>query len=178
MSGKISFLGAVVLAALLLLGVGVSMMGSANAVSAASSTPAPLVQPETVQSPNISAIDMNTPTCYLPQANTNRCYIAWNYQSVTASTSAYMLTMTVSVDNRLRAIYNGFFQGSFYVPYEMTGPGFGVDCGQPSGGSPNLGNTYSWTVRARDTTGSGTQSSGVVTCPADVVRAYLPLIKK
>lgn len=128
------------------------------------------------ESPAISFIDSQTPTCYLPTLGTGACYIQWNYLYVTASTSQYIISMTVSIDGQLRAHHSGFFQTSMYVPGELYDPGFKVTCGFP--GVAGMGNTYNYTIRARETGGLSAANYGSVTCPADVARVYLPFVKR
>ncbi len=132
---------------------------------------------EGIESPAISFIDSPTPTCYRPVPGTGECYIQWNYLYVTASSSQYMISMTVSIDGRLRAYHSGFFQTTMVVPGEMYEPGFRVTCGFPgAGGVAGMGNTYSYVIRARETGGLGAANYGSVTCPADVAQVFVPLV--
>jgi hypothetical protein len=122
------------------------------------------------ESPDISFIDSPTATCYRPDQHKDTCYIDWGYLYVTASSSQYIISMTVSIDNRLRAYHSGFFQTYMYVPADMFSPGFRVTCGPPgSGGNPKLGSAHSYTLRARETGGLSAANYGTVYCPADVV---------
>jgi hypothetical protein len=122
------------------------------------------------ESPDISFIDSPTATCDKPEQHKDACYIDWGYLYVTASSSQYIISMTVSIDNRLRAYHSGFFQTYMYVPADMVSPGFRVTCGPPgSGGNPKLGSAHSYTLRARETGGLGAANYGTVYCPADVV---------
>lgn len=131
------------------------------------------------QSPAISFIDSPTATCYRAIAGTGTCYIEWNYLYVTASSSQYIVSMTVSIDDRLRAYHAGFFQTSMYVPSQMYAPGFKVSCGAPGvDGVPGMGNIYNYVIRARETGGLSAANYGSVTCPADVVRIFSPVIMK
>jgi len=133
----------------------------------------------TVDSPAISFIDSPSPTCYRPAAGTGTCYITWNYLNVTASSGQYIISATVSIDNNLRAYFAGFFQNSMYIPGDMTAPGFKMTCGMPGSGLyANMGKSYSYTIRARETGGLSAANYGSVTCPADVVTVYLPLTRK
>jgi hypothetical protein len=119
--------------------------------------------------PAISFIDSPSATCDRPVEHTNACYISWSYFYVNAG-SNYMISMTVSIDDKIRANTQGFFQNSMYIPGDMLGQGFQVNCGLPgAGGNPALGATHSYTLRARDTTGLSAANYGSVTCPADVV---------
>ena len=132
-----------------------------------------------IDSPAISFIDSPSATCFRPAAGTGACFIDWNYLYVTAASSAYIISMTVTIDNQVRAYHSGFFQNSMYIPGDMTAPGFKVSCGTPgSGGKPDWGKTYAYTIRARETGGLTAANYGSVTCPADTVRVYLPLIRK
>ena len=129
------------------------------------------------ESPTISFIDNPTATCYRPIAGAGECYIQWNYLSVAASSPSYIISMTVSIDGRLRANHSGFFQTSMFVPGDMYDPGFRVTCGLPgAGGVAGMGNTYSYIIRARETSGLAAANYGSVTCPADVVQVFVPLI--
>ncbi|MCA9875148.1 MAG: hypothetical protein H6659_00740 [Ardenticatenaceae bacterium] len=131
------------------------------------------------QAPNISFIDSPSATCTLPVAGTNACYIQWSYLSVSASSSAYIISMTVSIDGRYRAFHSGFFQTSMYIPGSLTAPGYKVACGPPgSGGLPDWGSTHTYTIRARETTGLASANYGSVTCPADEVKIFIPAIQK
>jgi hypothetical protein len=131
------------------------------------------------QSPAISFIDSPGPMCYRPVAGTGACYINWNSLYVTASTSQYIISMTINIDDRLRAYHSGFFQTSMYVPGQMYAPGFKVTCGTPGvDGVPDMGNIYNYVIRASETGGLGAANYGSVTCPADVVRVFTPVIMK
>jgi hypothetical protein len=130
-------------------------------------------------SPEISFIDSQSPTCYLPAPGTSACYITWNYLYVTASSSNYIISMTIAIDNNLQAYHAGFFQTYMYVPGSMYGQGFKVNCGLPgTEGVQALGKTYNYTIRARETGGLGSANYGSVSCPGDVVKVYLPNISK
>jgi hypothetical protein len=170
-------LGALGLAALVL------AMGSA----AASGESTPAATPTTAASPvrdsesngaglSISFIDSPLPTCYRAGPGSGVCYIQWSTMSVTASPSSYMISMTVAIGGQVRAYHAGFFQTSMSVPGAMYAPGFRVVCGFPApGDSSGRGNTYSYEIRARDTSGLGSANYGAVICPADVVKTYLPI---
>ena len=85
--------------------------------------------------------------------------------------------MTVEIDSRLRAYHSGFFQTTMYIPGDMVDPGYRVNCGAPgSGGIPDFGRVYSYTLRARYTDASTSTNTGTALCPADIVPAFLPLV--
>jgi hypothetical protein len=183
MSRKLSSLFAVLLA-LALLGFWwgmVGRVGAATALAAPKEQAAPTSQapPDGVarqdrsadpSAPAISSITSPSAQCYRPEQHTDVCYIQWNSLEVSATSPEYIISMTVTIDNRIRAYYSGFFQTSMYVPQELYSPGFRVACGPPgASGEPNLGNSYSWIVRARETGGFTSTNYGTVTCPADVV---------
>jgi hypothetical protein len=141
---------------------------AANSPSAALSiTPTPLINQGIVDSPDISTIDNPTPSCMLPKRGTDICYLSWPYLSVNADTN-YMITMTVGIDGKSRARFNGFFQNSMYVPSEMLS--FRVACGVAgTGGDPDWGLSHSYVIRARDSAGLKSSNTGTVYCPADQV---------
>jgi hypothetical protein len=116
---------------------------------------------------DIGFIDSPTATCYQPDAAVNACYINWYYLSVSAAPN-YMITMTATLnDFGIVAYMSGFFQTSMYAPYAMFDRGFRVACGAPnSGGNPDLGKAYGYTIRARDSAGLASANYGTVYCPA------------
>jgi hypothetical protein len=129
-------------------------------------------------SPDISFIDSPSPTCSLAEPGTGVCYINWNYLYVTASTSQYIISMTVAISGEIQSYNSGFFQTAMYVPGDFYSPGFRVNCGLPGTTPPGLGKSYSYTVRARETGGLGAANYGSVICPGDIVHNYLPIIRK
>ncbi|MBE2223005.1 MAG: hypothetical protein IAF02_15785 [Anaerolineae bacterium] len=130
-------------------------------------------------SPTISFIDSPSATCTRPVPGTGACYIQWNYLYVTAASGSYVISMTVAIDNHIRAYHAGFFQTYMYIPGDMTAPGYQVTCGMPgSGGIADWGHQYSYVIRARDTANLSATNYGSITCPADTVRVFLPFIIK
>jgi hypothetical protein len=121
----------------------------------------------TTLAPDIGFIDSPSAGCYQPDPTIDECRINWYYLSVSADPS-YMISMTVKInDFGFVANYNGFFQKSMYVPYNMNGIGFKVPCGAlGSGGNPYLGRAYAYTIRARDSANLGAANYGTVYCPA------------
>jgi hypothetical protein len=128
-----------------------------------------------IEQPAISFIDSPSATCSQPESSRNTCYIQWNYLYVTASTSQYIISLTVSIDNRLVAYHAGFFQTYMYIPNDMHGAGFKVACGPRQ--ANGLGNSYAYTLRARETGGLGAANYGSVTCPG-VYLLYLPNVRR
>jgi hypothetical protein len=128
-----------------------------------------------IEQPAISFIDSPSATCYQPDTSRNTCYIEWNYLYVTASSSQYIISMTVSIDNRVVAYHSGFFQTSMYIPDDMVGHGFKVACGPRN--ANGLGKSYAYTLRARETGGLSAANYGSVTCPG-VYLLYAPLIRR
>jgi len=122
------------------------------------------------EAPLISFIDSPTAQCYQPEPHKDTCYIQWYYLNVTATSPQYIISMTVSIDNRKRAYYGGFFQTSMYVPQEMSSPGFRVACGPPgASGVPDWGASHTYVIRAKETGGLKAANYGSVYCPADIV---------
>lgn len=147
--------------------------------SAADPPPSTAVPQRQAAVPAISFIDNPSATCYRPQAGTGACYIEWGYLNVTADSGSYIISMTVAIDNQVRAYHAGFFQTQMYIPAEMTAPGYRVTCGVPAPGSTTgLGNSYRYTIRALESSGLSAASYGTVACPADVAHIFVPLIQK
>jgi hypothetical protein len=119
------------------------------------------------QAPDIGFIDSPTVTCYQPDPSQDACYINWYYMSVDASPN-YMIAMTVTLNTiGIVGRIGGFFQTSMYVPYNMYDRGFKVACGSlGAGGNPYLGNAYSWTINARDSSNLKSANYGTAYCPA------------
>jgi hypothetical protein len=117
--------------------------------------------------PLISFIDSPTVSCYQPDPAQDACFINWYYMSVSADPN-YMIAMTTTI-NAVGTVarYHGFFQTSMYVPFGMHGQGFRVPCGElGSGGNPQLGNAYPWSIAARDSNNLKSTNYGTVYCPA------------
>jgi len=130
-----------------------------------------------VQSPAISFIDSPSPTCYRSSVGT--CYLEWSYLSVSASPSQYIISMTVSINDRVRAYHSGFFQTSMYIPGDMLTPGFKVPCGwRGASGAPELGYAYNYVIRAAETGGLKSANYGTVSCPADAGMVFLPFVTR
>ncbi len=123
----------------------------------------------TPDTPLISFIDSPTASCYQPDRTEDVCYINWYYLSVDAG-SNYMISMTAEINVFGKvARYQGFFQTSMFVPHTMHDRGFKVACGAiGSGGDPDLGKSYGYTIRAKDSAALSTMNSGLVYCPAFV----------
>jgi len=128
-----------------------------------------------IDQPTISFIDSPSATCYQPDPSQNTCYIEWTYLYVTASTSQYIISMTVSLNNHIVAYHSGFFQTYMYIPDDMVGHGFKVACGPRN--ASGLGKTYAYTLRARETGGLSAANYGSVTCPG-VYLVNLPLVRR
>jgi hypothetical protein len=128
-----------------------------------------------IEQPTISFIDSPSATCFQPDTSRNTCYIEWNYLYVSASASQYVISMTVSLDNRLVSYHSGFFQTAMYIPDGMVGHGFKVACGPRN--ASGLGKTYAYTLRARETGGLSAANYGSVTCPG-VYLVYAPSIRR
>jgi hypothetical protein len=127
------------------------------------------------QQPTISFIDSPSATCDQPVSGRNDCYITWNYLYVTASSSQYIISMTVDIANHPAAYHSGFFQTSMYIPGDIFGQGFKVVCGPRN--VIGLGNTYAYTIRARETGGLSAANYGSVQCPGMYVN-FLPAIRR
>ncbi|MFZ3078892.1 MAG: hypothetical protein WA109_04325 [Bellilinea sp.] len=122
---------------------------------------------------NIGFIESPTATCYQPNPNVDACYINWYYLSVTSDPN-YMVSLEVTLNDFGKVSRShGFFQTSMYIPFSMLGNGFQVTCGaQVDRGNPDLvglGNSYAYTIRAKDSAALSSANYGTVYCPA-----YIP----
>lgn len=134
----------------------------------------PLGVEKTEATKSIGFIDSPSATCYQPDPEVDECFINWYYLSVSASPD-YMINMWVTLNSIGGvAIYQGFFQTSMYIPYGMHGRGIKVPCGplvvsdDPTV-TPDHGNAYAYTIRARDSGGLKSANYGTLYCPA-----YIP----
>jgi hypothetical protein len=130
--------------------------------------------------PDISFIDSPSATCFRPQQNSNTCYVNWNYMYVTASSTQYVISMTLQIDGQNRAYYSGFFQSSMYIPSSMHADGFEVACGpEEEAGFPGFGSAHTYTIRARETGGLKAANYGTVICPPmDIRPVFFPVVQK
>ncbi len=126
----------------------------------------------------ISNITSLSPTCTRPVENTGACYVNWYYHYVSADPS-YINYLSIKIDGRWVAYHRGFFQQSMTIFGNMYGKGFRVNCGLPgSGGNPDFGKVYNYEIRAIAVDGTSAVNFGSVTCPFDVVKVYLPSIRR
>lgn len=115
---------------------------------------------------------IESPSASCRKIKGDECAISFYYLSVNASPN-YMIWMRVRLGNQLVFHAQGFFQTSMYVPGEQIGE-IKVKCGKPGTTpdpkpSPNpatlYGNSYSYTVDARDSAGLSSANYGTVLCP-------------
>jgi hypothetical protein len=160
-----------------LVGIGAPVMGQPVGLQTPDAAP-PSEQgllPQSRTSPDISYIDSPSAACYQTNPGKNECFVNWGYLYVTSTSPSYMTQMTVTIDSRVRAVYQGFFTTALYVSGDMHGLGFKVPCGVlGANGNPSLGMAHTYTVKAVDTSGLTAANYGSVTCPG-VRMVYLPL---
>lgn len=159
--------------ALMLVGLALMLAPPAGDRAAAQENPHP-------QTPDLSALASQTPFCYKPRLRTDTCLVSWYQLSVSTTDPARMSSLTITIDGKLRANFQGFFQNSFYIPYSLFKPGFQVACGYlGASGVAGMGKRYTYVVYAIDSTNASVTNSGNVVCPAnDLLRNYLPLLRK
>jgi hypothetical protein len=116
---------------------------------------------------------IDSPSAQCRKIKGNECAISWYYLSVNAAPN-YMIWLRVRIGEKLVFNTQGFFQTSMYIPGEQLGDSIRVPCGKPGSSpdpkpSPNpvtlYGNTYSYTIDARDSSGLGSANYGSVACP-------------
>lgn len=115
---------------------------------------------------------IDSPNAYCRQVKGDRCVINWGYLAVDASPN-YMVDLWVFLGDRLVHHTSGFFQTSMYVDNSFFGEGFFVKCGtagttpvsNPPSWPLSYGNSYPYTIRARDSAGLSSANFGTVVCP-------------
>jgi hypothetical protein len=133
--------------------------------------------PPPARSPELNYQFPPSPTCYNPVRGTGACYIRWDYFYYEAASSQYILTMTITIDDKIRAYHSGFFQTYLYINDRYYGKGFEVSCGrQGAAGEPGMGAEYGYIFQARETGGVSSYDAGKVLCPADEAHVYLPAV--
>lgn len=134
------------------------------------------LHPQSRTSPDISFITSSTPLCYQVDPALNRCLVRWETLAVQSTAPAYMQTMTVTINSRVRAVYQGFFTRSIYVTSAMLGQGLVVPCGALGAvGDPVYGLSHSFAIHAVDTEGLKSANYGTFRCPG-VRLVYLPMM--
>jgi len=125
-----------------------------------------VLAPFGVEEPSIGPVEAATPYCFQPDPGLDACVINWASIHV-EGTPASMGVMTATIDSiGVVARYHGFFQETMHVSHAMNGGGFQVPCGPPgAGGRAQLGHGYDWIIRAEDTHGTVSTSSGAIYCP-------------
>jgi hypothetical protein len=132
------------------------------------------------KTPSISLLETRKPTCYRPELGSNACFVNWGSTTVSTSAPRTIVSMTLTIDGQMRANYQGFFQDAMEVMPGFHGAGFQVPCGPASvDGVVGMGHRYDWALRARDSQGLQTSSSGALTCPAlDPIHVFLPMVRR
>ncbi len=126
------------------------------------------------------SVTMSNPTCVQAAANSGTCYILIRSISATASDTSFT-GLDISVDGKVRARFQPFFETSVSVNYKMLGRGLMVTCGRTnSGGNPNYGALHTVDYKGYLFGGTGPAAYGTasVYCPAFDGFAYLPIIRK
>jgi hypothetical protein len=133
--------------------------------------------PGAPDAPTISFIDSPTPTCYRSEVQSTTCLVNWGHLQVSAVSPQTVVSMTVSIDDQVRANYQGYFQSTMVVSAGFHGDGLQVTCGPPGvDGVRGMGRVHNWTVRARDSEGLEAVNRGTVLCPASPYRVFLELV--
>ena len=83
------------------------------------------------------SVTMSNPTCVQVPADAGTCHIV--ILSLNASASDERFTgLDISIDGKVRARFQPFFETSVTVDYKMLGRGFVVTCGRSNtSGDPN-----------------------------------------
>lgn len=126
--------------------------------------------------PDVASLSATMPTCMQPDPAENVCYLNWNNFFAQAVSGHYMRSITLTIDDRVRAFYLGFFETYLYVDDLQHTPGLKVPCGGfGTGGNPSVGAVHTFSIRAEDTGGYVSTLYGSVACPG-VRLVFLPLV--
>ncbi len=114
---------------------------------------------------------LSNPYCYQPNPAVNQCVINVRYYQATdnGTSAPYMLHAAISINGKVRANENLFFENNIYYSYDMAPTGFQVPCGAPNagGGGSDYGNQYLVKVEPIDSTGTGMgYDQASLFCPA------------
>ncbi len=126
------------------------------------------------------SVTMSNPACARSLTNSGACYITIRSLSAVASDSSFT-NLDISVDGKVRARLQTFFENAFSASANMFGKGFLVTCGRTnSGGDPNYGALHTVDYKGYLFGGTGPAAYGTasVYCPAYDGLAYLPVIRK
>jgi hypothetical protein len=171
-----------VLIALMLALVGLVLLGQPASAQEGSPTPTPqpdLQQPESsggsqagdIRSNALTSMVFSNPYCYQPDPTVNKCFINIRYYQASDDgvSAPYMLGVNISINGKLRARENLFFENNIYYSYDMIPNGLQVTCGSPNSGGAGAayGAVYSVNVEPMDTTGvSMGYDHASLACPA------------
>jgi hypothetical protein len=124
-------------------------------------------------------VTMSNPAC-VRASNSGTCAII--IRSISASASDQSFThLDISIDGKVRARIQPFFETTAYLGNRMLGPGLLVACGGPNGGGdPNYGRLYQVAYQGYLAGSAPPAASGtaLVYCPYYDKQVYLPLVQK
>ena len=135
-------------------------------------SPSGTAAPSSAPQPLITFIDSPNVQCIHPDPRQDACFVNWGYSSVSASPN-YMIAMWISLNGKVVARIGGFFQTSMSVSASNMSPGYRLPCGppvddpaDPATPKKQVGNSYSWDIKAKDSANLSAANYGTVTCPA------------
>jgi len=133
-----------------------------------------------VEMPETSDMDSMTPHCHKLQPRTDICYINWYDIAVQVDDPISITSITIKIDGKMRANYQGFFQSNAYISNKSNGLGFQVSCGyEGADGYAGLGYRHTYAISYVNSLGNGELHTGYVHCPANnLLPVYLPLLSK
>ncbi len=169
----------ILVAAIILSTLSIGLFALGQRQASAQNVPAtPAPQNETgpagtrVSGPNALTYKLlSNPYCYQPNPSVNQCVINIRYYQATdnGTSAPYMLHAAISINNKVRANENLFFENNIYYSYDMAPTGYQVPCGTPNagGGGSDYGNVYLVKVEPIDSTGAGMGfDQASLLCPA------------
>lgn len=133
-----------------------------------------------VEMPETDDMYSMTPHCYKLQPRTDICYINWYDMAVQVEDPISITSITIKIDGKMRANYQGFFQSNAYISNKVNGLGFQVSCGyEGADGYAGLGYRHTYAISYVNSLENGELHTGSALCPANnLLPVYLPLLSK
>lgn len=127
------------------------------------------------QGATLNQLNVSNPKCVQSRVDSGACTISISGISAIGSPDASLTYITISINGKMRANMQGFFEYYGYLYSTMMPNGLNVACGRPGdGGDPNYGSLYTVQVQANIYGGSPYVDTANVYCPYYDGKVFLP----
>ena len=126
------------------------------------------------------SVTMSNPTCVQAAADSGNCYIVIRSINAVASDQSFT-NLDISIDGKVRARLQPFFETTFNLTNRMFGPGLMVPCRRSNnGGDPAYGHLYQVSYKGylAGSTGLAAFGTASVYCPYYQESIYLPIVER